>query len=125
MSKGKINKFAGHVSGEFFSPDASKISFDPVQIECRDEGVYVSSKFRIYLVKDNGEVGDTLVSETDRVRVWHIHAKPGDRLKVHTHVLDYFWTIHAPGRARNHQPDGTFFDMEIPGAGYLGDDFRP
>ena len=61
---------------------------------------------------DNGDVGDTLVSETDRVRVWHIHAKPGDRLKVHTHVLDYFWTIHAPGKARNHQPDGTYFDVE-------------
>ena len=60
----------------------------------------------------NGEVGDTLVSETERVRVWHIHAKPGERLEVHTHVLDYFWTIHAPGKARNHLPDGTYFDVE-------------
>jgi len=60
---------------------------------------------------DSGEVGDILVSETDRVRVWHIHAKPGDRLKVHTHVLDYFWTIHGPGLARNHQSDGTYFDV--------------
>ena len=32
----------------------------------------------------NGAVGDRLVSETDRVRVWHIRAKPGERLKVHT-----------------------------------------
>lgn len=61
---------------------------------------------------ENGEVGNTLVSETDRVRVWHIHAKPGERLKVHTHVLDYFWTIHGPGKARNHLPDGTHFDVE-------------
>jgi mannose-6-phosphate isomerase-like protein (cupin superfamily) len=61
---------------------------------------------------NNGEVGSTLVSETDRVRVWHIHAKPGDRLKVHTHVLDYFWTIHGPGTARNHQSDGTYFDVD-------------
>jgi len=52
---------------------------------------------------ENGEVGNTLVSETDRVRVWHIHAKPGERLKVHT---------HAPGKARNHQADGTYFDVE-------------
>ncbi|MEM9317702.1 MAG: hypothetical protein AAGA70_01700 [Pseudomonadota bacterium] len=59
-----------------------------------------------------GEVGDTLVSETDDLRVWHIHAKPGERLKVHTHVLDYFWTIHGPGKARNHQSDGTHFDVE-------------
>lgn len=60
----------------------------------------------------NGSVGTNLVSETDRVRVWHITARPGDRLKAHTHVLDYFWTIHGPGKARNHQPDGTFFDVD-------------
>jgi len=60
---------------------------------------------------DNGEVGNTLVSETDQVRVWQIHAKPGDRLKVHTHVLDYFWTIHTSGTARNHLPDGSFVDV--------------
>ena len=61
---------------------------------------------------ENGEVGSRLVSETERVRVWHIHAQPGERLKVHTHVLDYFWTIHGPGRARNHQPDGSHFDVD-------------
>ncbi|MEO1490539.1 MAG: hypothetical protein AAFV19_00110 [Pseudomonadota bacterium] len=62
--------------------------------------------------RDNGHVGDRLVSETETMRIWHIHARPGDRLKVHTHVLDYFWTIHTAGRARNHQPDGTFFDVD-------------
>ncbi|MEM6664544.1 MAG: hypothetical protein AAF666_20465 [Pseudomonadota bacterium] len=61
---------------------------------------------------ENGEVGDRLVSETDSLRVWHIHARPGDRLKVHTHVLDYFWTIHTAGRARNYQSDGSFFDVD-------------
>ena len=61
---------------------------------------------------ENGEVGSLLVSETDRVRVWHIHARLGERLKVHTHVLDYSWTIHGPGRARSHQPDGLHFDVE-------------
>ena len=61
---------------------------------------------------ENGEVGSRLVSETERVRVWHIHARPGERLKVHTHVLNYFWTIHGPGRARNHQPDGSHFDVD-------------
>ncbi|MEO0486106.1 MAG: hypothetical protein AAF092_09360 [Pseudomonadota bacterium] len=59
-----------------------------------------------------GEVGNTLVSETDRVRVWHILARPGERLKVHTHALDYFWTIHGPGRARNYLSDGTHFDVD-------------
>lgn len=65
---------------------------------------------------NNGEVGDRLVSETNRVRVWHIHAKPGDRLKAHTHVLDYFWTVHTAGLARNHKSDGTYIDVEyLPG----------
>ena len=60
---------------------------------------------------DDGRVGTALVSETDKVRVWHIHAKPGERVKVHTHVLDYFWTIHGAGKARNHMPDGTYTDV--------------
>lgn len=59
-----------------------------------------------------GEVGSKLVSETDRVKVWHILARPGEQLKVHTDTLDYFWTIHGPGRARNHQPDGTHFNVD-------------
>ncbi len=61
---------------------------------------------------ENGRVGTELVSETAKVRVWHIHAKPGDRLEVHTHVLDYFWTIHGAGKARNHLSDGTHLDVE-------------
>jgi len=60
----------------------------------------------------NGQVGSVLVSETDRVRVWHLHVKPGERLKAHTHVLDYFWTIHTSGKARNHMADGTHFDVD-------------
>ena len=59
----------------------------------------------------NGRVGTTLVSETERVRVWHIHARPGERLPVHRHQLDYFWTIHAPGRARNYLEDGRVEDV--------------
>lgn len=54
----------------------------------------------------NGRVGMKLVSETDRVRVWQIHAKPGERLPVHRHQLDYFWTIHGSGKARSHFEDG-------------------
>lgn len=59
----------------------------------------------------NGRVGMRLVSETDRVRVWHIHAKPGERLPVHRHQLDYFWTIHGSGQARSHFSDGRVEDF--------------
>jgi len=62
---------------------------------------------------ENGEVGNTLVSETDRVRVWHIHAKPGERLKVHTHVLDYFWTMRLRLRLRWQRNEVSQFDLYI------------
>ena len=55
----------------------------------------------------NGCVGTRLLSETDRVRVWEIRLKPGERLGFHRHVLDYFWTAVTPGRARSHLQNGA------------------
>src|SRR4051795_3601716 len=52
-------------------------------------------------------VGNALVSETDRVRVWEIRLKPGERIGFHRHVLDYFWTAVNAGRARSHMQDGS------------------
>lgn len=54
----------------------------------------------------NGRVGSKLVSETDTLRVWHLHIVPGERLKFHRHVLNYFWTALTPGHARSHYGDG-------------------
>lgn len=55
----------------------------------------------------NGIVGSTLVSETDRVRVWHLLIPPGVRCTFHRHVLDYFWTCHTDGTARGYYEDGS------------------
>ena len=55
----------------------------------------------------NGRVGTRLVSETDRLRIWLIKLSPGERLPVHRHVLDYFWTAVTPGRARSNMGDGS------------------
>jgi beta-alanine degradation protein BauB len=55
----------------------------------------------------NGHVGMALLSETDRVRVWRIDLAPGERHRFHRHVLDYFWTALAPGRARSRYGDGA------------------
>ncbi|MFL6796237.1 MAG: hypothetical protein ACJ8F3_02365 [Xanthobacteraceae bacterium] len=52
-------------------------------------------------------VGSTLLSETDRVRVWIIRLAPGERIGFHRHVLDYFWTSVTGGRGRQHVHDGT------------------
>ncbi|MEU8225647.1 hypothetical protein [Kribbella sp. NPDC048915] len=55
----------------------------------------------------NGMVGQRLLSESDRVRVWEIRLAPGDRVPAHRHVLDYFWTAITAGRSRQHTHDGT------------------
>ncbi|MGJ7037328.1 mannose-6-phosphate isomerase-like protein (cupin superfamily) [Shinella sp. BE166] len=56
--------------------------------------------------QQNGRVGGKLVSETDTLRIWHLHIPPGERLGFHRHVLNYFWTALVPGRARSHYGDG-------------------
>lgn len=60
----------------------------------------------------NGRVGSRLVSETEKVRVWHILLHPGERLPVHCHVLDYFWTATSNGRALSHFHDGRAVERE-------------
>ena len=47
------------------------------------------------------------LSETDRLRVWTIRLKPGERFGFHRHVLDYFWSVLTSGRARAHMDDGS------------------
>jgi len=67
----------------------------------------------------NGQVGSRLVSETERVRVWHLSLKPGERIGFHTHVLDYFWTAVTAGLARSHYGDGRTVEVS-----YLSGDTR-
>lgn len=55
----------------------------------------------------NGCVGNALISESDRVRVWTIRLKPGERFGFHRHVLNYFWSAITAGRGRQHLMDGT------------------
>lgn len=58
-----------------------------------------------------GRIGSRLVSETDRVRVWALTLKPGERIGFHTHVLDYFWTAVSGGQARSHYADGRTVEV--------------
>ena len=59
----------------------------------------------------NGCVGSVLVSEDDKVRVWHLHLPAGKRCAFHRHVLDYFWTCHSHGTARGYFEDGAIKDV--------------
>lgn len=51
-------------------------------------------------------VGQQLLSETDKIRVWRIHLKPGERVGFHRHVLNYFWSAATAGRGRQHFNNG-------------------
>ena len=64
----------------------------------------------------NGVVGSTLVSETERVRVWHLTIPAGKRCTFHRHVLNYFWTCHTHGKARGYMADGRITEtVHFPG----------
>jgi quercetin dioxygenase-like cupin family protein len=67
----------------------------------------LAAEFERERQNNNGCVGTTLVSESDRVRVWIIRLAPGERIGFHRHVLDYFWTAVSGGRGRQHVHDGT------------------
>ena len=59
----------------------------------------IAAEFERESRNPNGCVGQTLLSESDRVRVWQIRLKPGERFGFHRHVLDYFWSVLNAGRA--------------------------
>ncbi len=64
----------------------------------------------------NGIVGSVLVSETERLRVWHLTIPAGMRCTFHRHVLNYFWTCHTHGKARGYFSDGRITEnMHFPG----------
>ena len=67
----------------------------------------IAAEFEREANNPNPCVGNILVSESDRVRVWMIRLAPGERFGFHRHVLDYFWTAVTGGRGRQHVHDGT------------------
>jgi quercetin dioxygenase-like cupin family protein len=67
----------------------------------------ITAEFEREQKTPNGCVGQRLISESDRVRVWEIRLKPGQRFGFHRHVLDYFWSCSTEGKARAHVNDGT------------------
>src|SRR5215472_18844951 len=67
----------------------------------------VAAEFEREAENPNACVGQRLLSESDRVRVWEIRLKPGQRFGFHRHVLDYFWSVLNAGRARAHLDDGS------------------
>ena len=81
---------------------------DPAAFAHWPEGVYQE----MLVSHDNGCVGTTLVSETDRVRVWHLHIPVGTRCGFHRHVNPYFWSALNAGKARGYFSSGEIRDTE-------------
>ena len=71
----------------------------------------IAAEFAREAKNPNPCVGNTLLSETDRTRVWIIRLAPGERIGFHRHVLDYFWTCVSGGRARQYVHDGAVVEF--------------
>src|ERR1700691_3271610 len=67
----------------------------------------IAAEFERERQNNNGCVGSTLVSESERVRVWIIRLAPGERIGFHRPGRDYFGPAVSGGRARQHVHDGT------------------
>ena len=72
----------------------------------------ITAEFERERQSPNGCVGQKLLSESERVRVWQIRLKPGERVGFHRHVLNYFWTSVNGGRGRQHLIDGSTVEQE-------------
>lgn len=89
-----------------------------VQNEQRDVGTWPEWRRQeiAAAMAGNGRVGSVLASENERVRVWTIALKPGERLAAHKHVLDYFWTATSAGASCSHFSDGRITETSyVPG----------
>jgi hypothetical protein len=60
----------------------------------------------------NFAVGQRLLCENDRVRVWEISLAPGERHVFHCHRTSYFWVAHTAAKVRVTYPDATYHDYE-------------
>ena len=76
----------------------------------------LTAEFEREAKNPNPCVGSTLLSETDKLRVWMITLQPGERIGFHRHVLNYFWTSVNGGHGRQHVHDGTTVEYTyVPG----------
>ncbi len=60
----------------------------------------------------NHNVGEVLVFDNDKFKVWTIHLQPGDRLPFHIHEIPYFWTALSEGKARSFCNDGSVIESK-------------
>jgi hypothetical protein len=78
--------------------------------EIVEQGVYDPADFADELAAAPGniDVGTTVWFENERIRVWEILLRPGERGAFHSHVANYFWTVVEGSRGLQRFADGTF-----------------
>lgn len=89
-------------------PNHIETATDPAAFKDWPKGFYEEMMAN----QENGVVGSVLVSETDRVRVWHLRIPPGKRCPFHRHVNPYFWSALTAGKARGYFSSGLIRDVE-------------
>jgi hypothetical protein len=84
------------------------------KVEKKDKSAWpaeIAAEFEREAQNPNPCVGTTLLSETERTRVWIIRLGAGERVGFHRHVLDYFWTCVSGGRALQYVHDGSVLEF--------------
>jgi hypothetical protein len=78
--------------------------------EIVEQGVYDPADFadELAAAPGNFDVGTTVWFENERIRVWEILLRPGERGAFHSHVANYFWTVVEGSRGLQRFADGTF-----------------
>jgi hypothetical protein len=74
--------------------------------------IAASKNFLDEIAKADARVGQTLVSENDLVRVWHVGLEPGELFGFHRHELDYCWIAINAGRSRSISSNGSVVETE-------------
>ena len=85
----------------------------------------IAAEFEREGENNNPCVGNRLLSENERVRVWMIRLAPGERFGFHRHVLDYFWTSVTGGRGRQHVNDGKTVEYSYTPGETRHETYRP
>jgi hypothetical protein len=69
-------------------------------------GTFDIKEFADEIDAPTDKVGTKLLFENDKVKVWEIALRPGERAPFHRHIHNYFYVCVDPGRVRTRFPNG-------------------
>ncbi len=69
-----------------------------------------SLKKAIQLGANSHKIGQQLLLENKRVKIWHIELEPGQALPFHKHDKPYFYVCHTKGCSRSYFSNGSIIE---------------